>query len=244
MSRNTYHVARSIGVGCVLAWLLPTAYILLPVSTHAAIWHCTACQCNCNTGLTGIGTIGAPYTRDSADPEGVCVASCRSACGTGMVDVPISPLPPSDPTAHTSIISGVPEGNFEGSAVSCTDLSATVAPTPGTPDEAAADAPTPHTPTEFGYRNPLGTTNLNTVINRVIKAALGFVGALFLAMFIYAGVLYMTGGTSVTMGTGDQAKQINKAKQTMINAIMGMLVIALAYTIISLIFQTATQVRG
>lgn len=115
-------------------------------------------------------------------------------------------------------------------------LSAPVpAAAPATADEAAG-APTPRTPTEFGYVNPLGTTDLNTVINRIIKTALGFVGALFLAMFVYAGVLYMTAG-------GD-AKKVDSAKKTMLNAVFGILIIAMAYTIISLIFQTASQVRG
>ncbi len=216
MSRYTLHATRVIGWGAT-ALLLSTSYFLLPSPTYAAVWHCASCECNCNTRVTSSVTIEAPYTRDSTDPESVCVASCRTACG----------LPPD--------VTGVPQ-NFTGRGVSCTDVSATAAPAPGSPDEAAADAPAPRTPVEFGYQNPLGTTNLNTVINRIIKTALGFVGALFLAMFVYAGVLYMTAG-------GD-AKKVDSAKKTMLNAVFGILIIATAYTIISLIFQTAGQVRG
>jgi hypothetical protein len=97
-------------------------------------------------------------------------------------------------------------------------------------------APTIHTPAEYGYVNPLGTTNIRTIINRVIRTALGFVGALFLAMFVYGGAVWMT-------AAGDE-KKVQSAKTTIRNAVIGMLVIALSYGIISLIFQTAGQVRG
>jgi len=97
-------------------------------------------------------------------------------------------------------------------------------------------APTIHTPSEYGYVNPLGTTNIRTIINRVIRAALGFVGALFLAMFVYGGAVWMT-------AAGDE-KKVQSAKTTLRNAVIGILVVALSYGLISIIFEFAGQVRG
>src|SRR5689334_6300855 len=72
------------------------------------------------------------------------------------------------------------------SGLTCTSGTCAAATSDGT------TAPTIHTPSEYGYVNPLGTTNIRTIINRVIRTALGFVGALFLAMFVYGGALWMT----------------------------------------------------
>ncbi|MBU1034356.1 pilin, partial [Patescibacteria group bacterium] len=50
-------------------------------------------------------------------------------------------------------------------------------------------------PTEL--TNPLGANaTFYTVIQRVISAFLGMVGALALAVFVYAGVMWMTAGSS------------------------------------------------
>jgi len=97
-------------------------------------------------------------------------------------------------------------------------------------------APVIHTPTEYGYVNPLGTTNIRTIINRIIRTALGFVGALFLAMFIYGGAVWMT-------AAGDE-KKVQRAKLAIRNAVIGMFIVAFSYGIISIIFQAAGQVQG
>lgn len=96
-------------------------------------------------------------------------------------------------------------------------------------------APAFHTATEYGYVNPLGTTNIRTILNRVIRTALGFVGALFLAMFVYGGALWMT-------AAGDE-KKVQSAKTTIRNAVIGIFIVALSYAFISLIFETAGQIR-
>ena len=105
-----------------------------------------------------------------------------------------------------------------------------------TPTTSETGAPTIHTPAEYGYVNPLGTTNIRTIINRVIRAALGFVGALFLAMFVYGGALWMT-------AAGDE-KKVQSAKTTLRNAVIGILLIGLSYGLISIIFEFAGQVRS
>jgi lysylphosphatidylglycerol synthetase-like protein (DUF2156 family) len=116
-------------------------------------------------------------------------------------------------------------------------------PTPAANTAPAANATAPdanaapvfHTATEYGYVNPLGTTNIRTILNRVIRTALGFVGALFLAMFVYGGALWMT-------AAGDE-KKVQSAKTTIRNAVIGIFIVALSYAFISLIFETAGQIR-
>ena len=71
--------------------------------------------------------------------------------------------------------------------------------------------------------NPLGPgATLYTVIQRVIKAFLGIVGALALLVFIYSGVLWMT---------AEASERIQKAKDTMKYAVIGLAMIAFAYAI-------------
>lgn len=106
---------------------------------------------------------------------------------------------------------------------------------PSSTEPTTAPPPT-RTAVEFGYVNPLGTISLNEVIKRVIRTALGFVGALFLAMFVYGGTLWMVAG-------GD-AKKVESGRKTLINAVIGMVVIAISYSIISIIFETASVIRG
>ncbi|QQR60453.1 hypothetical protein IPH19_03500 [Candidatus Uhrbacteria bacterium] len=90
-------------------------------------------------------------------------------------------------------------------------------------------------PSDFGLRNPIGSTDLRVIISRLIRAVLGIVGALFLVMFVYGGVLWMTAGES---------KRIDSAKKTLINAVVGMIIVAFSYSMVSLVFNLAGQVAG
>lgn len=79
----------------------------------------------------------------------------------------------------------------------------------------------PGSPTEI--TNPLGAgTTLFTIINRIITAFLGVIGALTLGVFVYAGVLYMTAGTS---------DRVKEAVDTMKYAVIGLAMIAFSYSI-------------
>ncbi len=100
----------------------------------------------------------------------------------------------------------------------------------------AAPTRTDYSPTSFGYQNPLGTTSVPDLISRLIRALLGVVGALFLAMFIYGGVLWSTAG-------GDP-KRVQNAKTTLINAVIGMTIIAFSYAIVSSVLYFAGQVAS
>lgn len=72
--------------------------------------------------------------------------------------------------------------------------------------------------------NPLGTTNIRTVIGRLITAILGVVGAIALLMFVYGGFLWL-----ISAGVPDRVK---KGKEVMKWAVLGLVVIVGAYTIV------------
>lgn len=67
------------------------------------------------------------------------------------------------------------------------------------------------------------TNFLQTKTGQIIGVVLSFVGAIFLILMIYAGILWMTAAGN------DQ--QITKAKGLMINAIIGMIIVFAAYAI-------------
>ncbi|MCI0479218.1 pilin [Candidatus Uhrbacteria bacterium] len=75
--------------------------------------------------------------------------------------------------------------------------------------------------------NPLGEgVTFYSVIRNVINAFLGMVGGLALLVFVYAGVLWMTAGSS---------DRVQKAKDTMKYAIIGLAMIAFSYVITSFV---------
>jgi hypothetical protein len=66
---------------------------------------------------------------------------------------------------------------------------------------------------------------LPLVIGTIIKTALGVVGIVFLVLMVYAGYTWM-------IARGDEAK-VEKAKDTIINCIIGIVIVVGAYAITS-----------
>lgn len=65
--------------------------------------------------------------------------------------------------------------------------------------------------------------NINTTIGRVISIGLSMLGIIFIILIIYAGFNWMT-------AQGDEEK-VNKAKNTLKTAIIGLIIVVLAYAI-------------
>jgi len=85
----------------------------------------------------------------------------------------------------------------------------------------------------FAAETGLTTTDIRTVIGRVINAFLGLLGIVVVAIFMYAGFLYMTAG-------GDATK-VDTAKRWMINAVIGLVIVLSAYAITAFLFQAITN---
>jgi len=76
------------------------------------------------------------------------------------------------------------------------------------------------------YKNQVGTTSedfLTSRIGSLIGLVLSFVGVLFLVLMIYAGLSWMT--------AQGNSEKVSKAKELMINAIIGLIIVMAAYAI-------------
>lgn len=208
-----------------------------------------ALECQCTTG-----------TRDEATCQ-TCVAACSSAGGTmtgfsgesgSSCSADGRVLQGASPTGGAVCVCSdghsplVTDPSLQDCCSACSDTpgryaqsvqySGTVSDCPANPAAggttgAGTNDRSSRTPSSFNYQNPLGTTNVNTLINRVVRAALGIVGALFLGMFVYGGVTWMTAG-------GD-AERVKKAQRALINSVIGMLIVAFSYMILNVLFGIA-----
>lgn len=104
-------------------------------------------------------------------------------------------------------------------------------PKPGTAAATGA-APAPSAGSPVTLTNPLGNVTLIGLLGRFVSAFLGMVGALALLVFIYAGVMYMTAGSS---------DRVKKATETMKYAVIGLAAIMLAYFMTDLFIKALTQ---
>jgi len=64
---------------------------------------------------------------------------------------------------------------------------------------------------------------LQTKTGQIISVVLSFIGALFLILMIYAGIMWM-------ISQGNE-QQVTKSKDLMINAVIGMIIVFAAYAI-------------
>lgn len=78
--------------------------------------------------------------------------------------------------------------------------------------------------------DPLNGATPQTLIGRVISAAMGIVGSLALAMFIYGGFLWMT--------AAGNSESVTKGKNVLIWASLGLIVIFTSYALVKFVFST------
>lgn len=79
-----------------------------------------------------------------------------------------------------------------------------------------------------GVHDPFCGKSISEIIGRVVQFLLGVAGALFLAMFVYGGAVWLTAGSS------DRHEQ---AKKTLLNAAAGVLIVIGSYTMIALLIR-------
>jgi len=80
------------------------------------------------------------------------------------------------------------------------------------------------------------TTDLPTIIGKIIKIALSWLGIIALLLVIAGGFMWMTSG-------GNEDK-IKKAKSLMINAFIGLAIILLSYVIAHFVIEKIQSVSG
>lgn len=131
------------------------------------------------------------------------------SCSIVYAQVDIAPFRGSLPT---------PSANTQGTAVA-----RTAAPVAVTTDRCSFN----------GVHDPFCGKTFAEIIGGVIQFLLGAAGALFLAMFVYGGTLWLTAGSS------DRQED---AQKTLINASVGVIVVILSYTLVSLLVRTLGSV--
>ena len=77
--------------------------------------------------------------------------------------------------------------------------------------------------------NPISTSDPNELIGQVISAVLGVVGSLALLMFIYGGLVWMT-------AAGNNEK-VQKGKNVLIWATIGLMVIFSSYAMVRFVIE-------
>lgn len=101
--------------------------------------------------------------------------------------------------------------------------------TQGTAGRAATRAvarPTTNACEFQGVHDPFCGSTISQIIGRIVQFLVGIAGALFLAMFVYGGAVWLTSGDS---------KRQEDAKKTLINAAFGVLIVIASYTIIAVL---------
>ncbi len=91
----------------------------------------------------------------------------------------------------------------------------------------AADYGLTETSGAIGYGSDTG--NIYTLINRVITIFLSMLAILFFGLMLYAGIRWMTSRGNEELAT--------KAKETIEAAVLGLIVVILAYALVNFIFQ-------
>lgn len=83
-----------------------------------------------------------------------------------------------------------------------------------------------------GFDTSAGDTQLEQTIGTIISVILGFLGVVFLVLTIWAGFLWMT--------AGGKDEQVAKAKNMLIRAVIGLIIILSAYAITSFVTTNLT----
>lgn len=81
----------------------------------------------------------------------------------------------------------------------------------------------------FGNNMGLSDTDPRIIVARIIRSGLGFVGIVMLVMVLWGGLQFMVSG-------GDKEK-VDKAKKTFYSAIIGLIIMLSAYSIVAFVFQ-------
>ena len=89
---------------------------------------------------------------------------------------------------------------------------------------------------KHGFTDPLGDVCVPDLVNRLIVAALSVAGTIFFLLFIWGGLQWFTAG-------GEPGK-VKKATTTLVNAVIGMAIIAASYAIVVTVIDFIAKGRG
>ncbi len=88
----------------------------------------------------------------------------------------------------------------------------------------------------IGQNTGLAGTDIRTIIAKIIRAVLGFLGVLALAIMLYGGFIYMTAG-------GNEEKVL-QAKKILINGVIGLVIILSSFAIAQFVINKLSEATG
>lgn len=84
-------------------------------------------------------------------------------------------------------------------------------------------------PKTVNLENPIGSTDIATIIGTLIKGAMGIMGALVLLMFVWGGFTWLT--------SAGKAERVKSGTQTMVWAVIGAVVTLSSYVILNTVLN-------
>jgi hypothetical protein len=78
--------------------------------------------------------------------------------------------------------------------------------------------------------DPLGGLNFPKLVGNIVKTFAGIAGSIALLMFVWGGIGWIM--------SGGNAEKVNKARSTLVNATIGLVLILAAYSFVSAIIDT------
>lgn len=202
--------------------IITLGFLLLPFDSisAAATISCNDCACTYQNGGEPERLV-VPYSVQGATQQEVDDA-CIDVCWRNK---------PSDKNLYLGV------------ATNCQTLTP---PPPAAPsaEEAKTEAGGKEKGLPGGLINPLGgtaaapkgVTSIPAIIGNIIKAILGIIGSIAFLMFIYGGFLWMT-------AAGD-AKKVEKGRDTLVWATIGLATIFFAYAAVSFVIKSITGGAG
>lgn len=158
-------------------------------------------------------------TCNAMDDLTTCYRQCVTACGGSN----------SVPGGCVGVNNGgtlAPQGGVENQVPLCI-------PTQGATASVAGIIDTQRFET---VNEAFSTISIPNFIGGVVKAMLGIVGALFFGLLVWAGLQWMTAG-----GSSDD---VHAAQKTVYNAVIGIAIIALSYTLVSVLIGVVANFAG
>ncbi len=83
--------------------------------------------------------------------------------------------------------------------------------------------------------NPANITDFRDLIGQIINTAIGVIGSIALAMFVYGGFVTMTGMTDV--GGGANKVDVMRGKAILVWSTLGIIVVTTSYFIVDFVFE-------
>ncbi|MFH1077661.1 MAG: pilin [Patescibacteria group bacterium] len=182
-----------------------------------------ACTADEVTGLQVQMATKAKLDADTTCTQTCCILKGSALCSWAASDAKVEGGECGNPCTGLAMTSkGYPEF-CPGGTTCCAKMPGETKTLSGS----GATAPASGGGSPVTLTNPLGpNASFYIIIRNVIQAFLGMVGGLALLVFVYAGVLWMTAGSS---------DRVQKAKDTMKYAVIGLAMIAFSYVITSFV---------